>query len=450
MINYFLYITGFLFGVLIILMLITDNGDFKTLFKNTKEYFDNGASNTAESESKKYIETKIVKVAEVAPVLREVIISPDTISTDIVSSVLTNTEIIDNYNFNKLLKKREMRILISSYNNDNVNKLDWITDNKSYNNNVSVKLSSNDIVKEFNNLNPFVNGYNIHNVSIEGPQNSVIYEKEKSISKFSILFMFMHKKFHSNVNNLFIIYGMDNKNIVINIKDNEFNNNNYYNVNNDINDNSDLNGVYDKNDINKSINLLNNYHYYENYDILSNKAKEQKSYKLSYFEKLYTVEIIIDDSVYNINDINMETLKKEITFFGLIMNKEDVVFHLNNTKYEFKRNTDRDIKIDKKPFIINKNKTCEIVLYSYAYFNEAISDKDLKTFKLYNKYKLYGIHNSEEEKTPIQPTITPREMSNAKIVIPGVLPMDNVNNTEIGKAIINNASTKTITTITKI
>ena len=51
----------------------------------------------------------------------------------------------------------------------------------------------------------------------------------------------------------------------------------------------------------------------------------------------------------------METLKKDITFFGLIMNREDVVFHLNNTKYEFKRNTDRKIEIENKPFIINKN-----------------------------------------------------------------------------------------------
>jgi hypothetical protein len=74
----------------------------------------------------------------------------------------------------------------------------------------------------------------------------------------------------------------------------------------------------------------------------------------------------------------------------------------------------------------------------------------LKTFKLYNKYKLYGIHNSKEEETQIQPTITPREMSNAKIVIPGILPMGNVSNTDIGNAIINDASTKTITNITKL
>lgn len=432
MINYLLYLMGFLFGILIILIIISDNGDFKTLFKSTKEYFEDSNSNDKNND-KIFDETDIVKVSVVSPVLTEVGITNNT--EDEVNSILTNTEIIDNYNFNKLLKKKEMRVLISSYNNDNVNNLNWVSDNKHYNNNVSVKLSSNDIVKEFNNLNPFVNGYNIHNVTIEGPPSTVIYEKEKSINKFSILFMFMHKKFHSNVNNLFIIYGIDNKNIVINIKDNEFNNNNYYNVNNDINDNSDLNGVYDKNDINKSINLLNNYHYYENYDILSNKAKEQKSYKLSYFEKLYTIEIIIDDSVYNINDINLETLKKDITFFGLIMNREDVVFHLNNTKYEFKRNTDREIKIIDKPFIINKNKTCEIVLYSFAYFNEAISDKDLKTFKLYNKYKLYGIYNIKDD--VIKPNIPYKNMSTAEIIMPLNKDMDKLIDTQVNNVLLN-------------
>jgi hypothetical protein len=429
MINYLLYIIGFLIGIFILLIIISDKGDIKTLFKNTKEYTKEyfGNDNSKIGEDKKYEETEIVKVAVVAPPsLKEVALAKN---DDPVASILTNSEIIDNYNFNKLLKKREMRIMVSSYNNDNINKLDWITDNKNYNNNISLKLSSNSFVKEFNNLNPFVNGYNIHNVSIRGPPSVILYEKEKVISKFSILFMFSLKKFHSNKNNLIIIYGVDNKNIVINIKDNEYNNNNYYNVNNDINDNGDLNGAYDKNDINKSVNLLNNYHYYENHDILSNKAKEQKSYKLSYFEKLYTVEIIIDDSVYNINDINMEILKRDITFLGLIMNKEDVVFHLNNTKYEFKRNTDKDIKIGKEPFVINKDKSCEIVLYSFAYFNEAISDMDLKTFKLYNKYKMYGIHNREEEVPAIDKKAN--KLSNIEINIPQTLEMKEVIDTEV-------------------
>ena len=410
MINYLLFITGFLIGIFIVLIIISD----KSLF--TIENF---------GETKIYVETEIVKVPFVPPpILKEVVSKND----DPVPYIATNTEIIDNYNFNKLLRKREMRILITSYNNENIDTLKWITDNKNYNNNIHLNLSGTDIVKEFNNMNPFVNGYNIHNVSIQGPANADTFEKEKEISKFSILFMFMHKQFHRTKNNLFILYGVDNKNIVINIKDNEFNNNNYYNVNNDINEN----GEYDKNDINKSINLLNNYHYYENHDILSNKAKEQKSYKLSYFEKLYTVEIIIDDSVYNINDINMETLKRDITFFGLIMDKEDVVFHLNNTKYEFKRNTDKNIKIGKEPFVINNNKSCEIVLYSFAYFNEAISDADLKTFKLYNKYKLYGIHTrdgSGDTKVPVANNKT--KLANIEINIPPALVMKDVKDTEI-------------------
>jgi hypothetical protein len=415
MINYLLFITGFLIGIFIVLIIISDKS--KSLF--TIENF---------GETKIYIESEIVKVPFVPPpILKEVVSKND----DPVAYIATNTEIIDNYNFNKLLRKREMRILITSYNNENIDRLKWITDNKNYNNNIHLNLSGTDIVKEFNNMNPFVNGYNIHNVSIQGPANADTFEKEKEISKFSILFMFMHKQFHRTKNNLFILYGVDNKNIVINIKDNEFNNNNYYNVNNDINANND-NSEYDKNDINKSINLLNNYHYYENHDILSNKAKEQKSYKLSYFEKLYTVEIIIDDSVYNINDINMETLKRDITFLGLIMDKEDVVFHLNNTKYEFKRNTDKNIKIGKEPFVINKNKSCEIVLYSFAYFNEAISDADLKTFKLYNKYKLYGIHTRDgngDAKVPVANNKT--KLANIEINIPPALVMKDVKDTEI-------------------
>ena len=45
MINYLLYFLGILIGIFIILMIISDKGDIRTLFKNTKEYFDNVAPN---------------------------------------------------------------------------------------------------------------------------------------------------------------------------------------------------------------------------------------------------------------------------------------------------------------------------------------------------------------------------------------------------------------------
>ena len=399
MFNYFLYFTGILIGIFLILIIISDKGDFKTLFKSSKEYFNNDkyentdivmvSANNVKNDIDKYKKTDIVKVS----VFKEDSASIKEEEVD-ANVVLNNSNIIDKFNFIKLLKKREMKVLITSYNKDNINNLEWYTDNKKYNNNIMLKLSNDDIIKEFNNLNPLINGYNIQNVSIEGPSNIIMYNNEKVINKFSILFMFIHKKFHSKINNLFIIYGVDSKNIVINIKEKDYNND-YFKIKNNMNDNSDFNDNYDTNNINNSINLLNNYHYYENNDILSKNAKEQKSYKLSYFEKLYTIEIIIDDSVYNIHDINLETLKDDIIFFGLTMNMDDVVFHLNNTKYEFKRNTANGIKVSNIPFIINKNKSCEIVLYSFAYLNEAISNKDLETFKLYNKYKLHGIDTTK-------------------------------------------------------
>ena len=239
MINYLLYFLGILIGIFIILMIISDKGDIRTLFKNTKEYFEN--ANTFESTDivkvakevdeikdnvKLYELTDIVKVP-VVPLQLKGAIAGNNINDEDTDLILSNKDLIDNFNFVKLLKKKEMRVLISSYNNENISNLDWITDNKDYNNNIRLKLSSNDITKELNNLNPNVNGYNIQNVSIEGPANNILYNNEKTINKFSILFMFMHKKFTSMNNNLFIIYGVDNRNIVINIKDNEYNNNNY-------------------------------------------------------------------------------------------------------------------------------------------------------------------------------------------------------------------------------
>ena len=135
----------------------------------------------------------------------------------------------------------------------------------------------------------------------------------------------------------------------------------------------------------------------------------------------------------------METLKRDITFFGLMMNKEDVVFHLNNTKYEFKRNNDKSIKIGKEPFVINKNKSCEIVLYSFAYFNEAISDADLKIFKLYNKYKLYGIHNRDGSGSKADVKPNDNTIRNVEIKIP-------IRDTEVNTII----ATKEIANIKKI
>jgi len=361
MINYLFYFIGILIGLLIMLIIVYDSGDITKLFKNTKEFFGNTKSEKDELTDN----INIVKIVDIPPISSDI----DTVDEKDSNNVI-NDNTVDHFNFFKLLKRKEFKVMISSYNNDNIKKLDWITDNKDSNNGIKLKLSSNEITKELNELNPLVNGYNIYKVSIEGPSNIVLYNNSKAISTFSILFMFKFKGFSGKNNNLFTIYGIDNKNIAINIKTQE---NNSTNI--------------EKNEAKDSINLLNT---------LTKLSDKKDSYDIAYLEETYTIEIVIEDKVFNIKDIKLQTLKKDIVFLGLIVNKDDVVFYFNNTKHQFKRKTDEGIKVHSNPFVINKDKSCEIVLYSFAFLNEAISDKDLETYKLYNKYKLYGIDDKKD------------------------------------------------------
>ena len=378
MISYILYFLGILIGLLIIITIVYDSGDFTKLFKNTKEYFGN---NKKSANDKISDNQEIIKITDVPPISNDI-----DITDEIDANKVTNGNTGDHFDFFKLLKRKEFKILISSYNSDNIKKLDWITDNKDYNNGIKLKLSSDDVTKELNELNPLVNGYNIYRVSIEGPSNIVLYNNNKAISTFSILFMFKFKGFSGRNNNLFIIYGYDNKNIVINIKSQE-------------------NNSKKNNDKSESVNISN---------IFSKLSDKKDSYDIAYLEETYTIEILIEDDVFNVKDIKLKTLKKDIVFLGLIVNKDDVIFYFNNTKHVFKRATDEGIKVHTEPFVINKDRSCEIVLYSFAFLNEAISNKDLETYKLYNKYKLYGIDDKKDTNKVNEDDILLEEYKNYK------------------------------------
>ena len=113
MINYLLYFLGILIGIFIILMIISDKGDIRTLFKNTKEYFDN--ANTFESTDivkvakevdeikdnvKLYESTDIVKVP-VVPLQLKGAIAGNNINDEDTALILSNKDLIDNFNFVK-------------------------------------------------------------------------------------------------------------------------------------------------------------------------------------------------------------------------------------------------------------------------------------------------------------------------------------------------------------
>ena len=55
---------------------------------------------------------------------------------------------------------------------------------------------------------------------------------------------------------------------------------------------------------------------------------------------------------------------------------------------------------DSFPVTINDNGNIDMVIYSFSYFDEALSDKDINIFKMYNNYYLFGANqiNDEREK----------------------------------------------------
>ena len=73
----FLSVNGYICISVSIYTHISDNGDLKTLFKSTKEYFDNRNTDDKNNDMI-FDETDIVKVAIVSPVLKEVNITNNT------------------------------------------------------------------------------------------------------------------------------------------------------------------------------------------------------------------------------------------------------------------------------------------------------------------------------------------------------------------------------------
>ncbi len=71
------------------------------------------------------------------------------------------------------------------------------------------------------------------------------------------------------------------------------------------------------------------------------------------------------------------------------INKDRIVFYINKEIAIFERLDDKLIIID-YPIYINKNKQCDITLYSAALIiNSNNIHSDMEKYELYNKYNLY-------------------------------------------------------------
>jgi hypothetical protein len=78
--------------------------------------------------------------------------------------------------------------------------------------------------------------------------------------------------------------------------------------------------------------------------------------------------------------------------------KDNIIsFNINDIRYEFTRKSKNDIIVDDSPFFINSNGGCDIVLYSFAIFNKAIDNDDIKAYRLYNYHYLYGANKMDND-----------------------------------------------------
>jgi hypothetical protein len=135
--------------------------------------------------------------------------------------------------------------------------------------------------------------------------------------------------------------------------------------------------------------------------IKNNLQDEYYYYNNIYKKKNYTIQLNINSKVYNIYNIGQDVFDTDNTFIGLIINDNDVIFHLNNTIYNFKR-LDKENIVPTFPFIINKNKSNNMILYSFAIFKDIYCEADIISYKMYNNYYLNSINNLDETKNVVK------------------------------------------------
>tara|TARA_B100000787_G_scaffold1310_1_gene987 strand:+ start:19943 stop:21376 length:1434 start_codon:yes stop_codon:yes gene_type:complete len=275
------------------------------------------------------------------------------------------------------------------------------------------KFSSN-MIKKFPEI--------MHNnyITINEKKYKPLINNLENIKKISILFAFKLKEIDNDFGKLLYIGNKNNGNLIsINI----INSNN-------VNTNTiDQKCIEDKNckkiieNIHNSINLHNNY--YEQNSIsnneftkyISEKCEEGEEYIINknmceyikktytdeisfhnrlYEKKKYTIQIVIESYTYNIYDVSEDIFNDNYTSISLIIDNNDITFYLNDIIMKFKKRNNNSL-VALYPCILNKNKNCDLILYSFALFDDAICEADIGAFKLYNNYYLYGIENEENE-----------------------------------------------------
>lgn len=352
-----IYSVSLLFGILIILLIILYYDVLKNNFTNMSDKNDNNII-------EKYEDADVYQNEE----KYNIIMTSDDIKDEHDFSRYTIYEngLLDKYKISSFLNSPSLKMLISSYEDEeNVEKIEhfqWNKDNLNNTDDIIVSIDDKPIIHRFP-FNPTVYGYNIKNITVElnNKKDNMV------ITEIAVLF---NLKINDIINDagmgqLICINNYDSHNILIHIIENN-----------------------KKNNCGEVINIDDNYGSFNDFDANKDNANNYLNGKMT-----YDIVADINSNKYYIKNISEDIIKDPSVFLGLIINKESVHFHINTDVIKFKRLDEKPIMID-YPIYINKNKECDITLYSSALIiNSNNIHGEIEKYILYNKYNLYNKMN---------------------------------------------------------
>ena len=284
--------------------------------------------------------------------------------------IIYEKNIVDKYKITSFLKSPSLKMLISSFekedNRANIEHFQWNKDNDMKDFIVSIDDSPK--IHRFP-FNPSIYGYNLSNITVEidNIRNSKDNSENAIINELAVFFNLklndIKGSARSGEGQLICINSYDYQNIYINIIENN------------------KPRCYEG----ESINVDDNY---GTLNDMQGSLSDIYSYS-SNNKKTYDIVLDINSNKYYIKDISEDILRDPVIFMGLTINKDRIVFYINKEMAIFERLDDKLIIID-YPIYINKNKECDITLYSAALIiNSNNIHGDMEKYELYNKYNLY-------------------------------------------------------------
>ena len=369
-----IYSVSLLFGILIVLLiiiyydlLININKDKRdNIIENYEDYEDiEGNEGNGDCGSGAKYDLNVHSTSA-----KNIIMTSEDIRTgdENYKHIIYEKNIVDKYKITSFLKSPSLKMLISSFekedNRANIEHFQWNKDNDMRDFIVSIDDSPK--IHRFP-FNPSIYGYNLSNITVEidNLMNSKDNSENEIINELAVFFNLklndIKGSARSGEGQLICINSYDYQNIYIKIIENN------------------KPRCYEGESINVD----------DNYGTLNDMQGGNIYSYSSNNKKTYDIILDINSNKYYIRDISEDILRDPVIFMGLVINKDRIVFYINKEMAIFERLDDKVIIID-YPIYINKNKECDITLYSAALIiNSNNIQGDMEKYELYNKYNLY-------------------------------------------------------------